>query len=978
MYTQYFGFQKPPFKITPDSGFFYTNTVFLNAHNSLLDAIDEERGLSLLSGAAGTGKTTLLARLAQDLDDTVHFIYLQNSNLSQRDFVSRLSDKLGIEQDDQQQISIEAEIFRLRDHLKVLHDREQGCVLFVDDAQNLPQESLNTLPLLIKSDGGDNQLQVVLSGSEDLVERLNDPAVSAVLRLVEAHAQLDRLSAAEIPAFIDHQIRVAGSMRSDIFSEGAIREIVQTTTGRPSDLNKVCDKALEIAYRQGTQVVTREIIRQTSSAAWLTPQPEQAAETRRPNSVRRLAEKFRPSGAVGDRFAVSSISEKATALRRRLADGSKGFGRTALALVRAMLEKSGVFALVATAKLWRLLGGLAKGVRSASGSLLGRLSSWRRADDSKPGRRPYWIAGASLAVVALLALTLLPNLNDSGDSDQQTASAPSSKSQGSSGETLAAGTSSKSQDATASGRRLTALAELRAQVAQLNLDLKTIGSNRDYLKRLVGNLTTERDELAAELSKLKFENQKLQLTLDTKLQQIADLENELSLAQASEDARPDAPTSLTATLPPRVSQEVTDKLPGTGAAVPEGSVAAVKVSNPGPSSPFAEPSGAANAPMDYIRDGNPPAETVTAGQDAGTSSEATPDIVTTDNLTITPVAAELPAASETSETETPAEEPKKAYSDRAVALLLEKARRLYLKDLLTTPQDNNAYDIYMQILENNPDQRKAKAGIKRIAARYLDWATTEEHNKNRSKALRYYRKALQVLPDIPEIEQRIAELEKGQPFKSVDSAPVDIASKSEKARTRLQTLGIEISERSLLRAVEGGNQEMTELLLDAGISPDAQNVSKQTALLTAAINGDEAMTKLLIKRGANVNKVNNLGRSPLSAAAWNGHTSLVSALLDGGAEVEAISKEGWNALMYAAWNGHRSTVSALLKHGSRVDAVNGEGWTALMNAAWNGHSETVVVLLEHGANPGYQTPAGETALLVASQQGHRETALLLD
>lgn len=976
MYTQYFGFQKPPFKITPDSGFFYTNTVFLNAHNSLLDAIDEERGLSLLSGAAGTGKTTLLARLAQDLDDTVHFIYLQNSNLNQSDFVSRLTDKLGIEQSGQQQISVEAEIFRLRDHLKALHDREQGCVLFIDDAQNLPQETLKTLPLLIKADGGDNQLQVVLSGSEELVDQLNDPAVSSVLRLVEAHARLDRLSAAEIPAFIDHQIRVAGSMRSDIFSEGAIREIIQTTTGRPSDLNKVCDKALEIAYRQGTQVVTREIIRQTSSAAWLTPQPEQTAETQRPNSVRRLAEKFRPSGGVGDRFDVSSISAKAAALGHHLSDGLRAFALTASTLARTMLEKSGVFALVATAKLWRLLSGLGTGIRSASGTSLGRLSSRRRDDDSRSGRRRYWIAGASAAVVALLALAILPNLEDAGDTDQQTASAPSSKPQSSSDKTVAAGTSRRSEDATASGRHLTALAELRAQVAQLNLDLKTIGSNRDYLKRVVGNLTVERDELAAELSTLRFQNQKLQLTLDAKLQQIADLENELTLAQASEGALPDAQASLTDPIPARVAQEVTEKLPDTTGASAEDSVAAVKVSNPGPSSPFAEPS--ATVPMDYIRDGNPPAEAETTGQNAGASSEATTDIVSTDELTITPVAADLPAATEKSETETPKDKPKKAYSERAVALLLEKARRLYLKDLLTTPEDNNAYDIYMQILENNPDQRKAKAGIKRIAARYLNWATTEEHNKNRGKALRYYKKALQVLPDIPEVEQRIAELEKGQPFKTVDSTPVSIASQSEKARARLKTLGIEISERSLLRAVEAGNQEMTGLLLDAGISPDAQNVSKQTALLTAAINGDEAMTKLLLKRGANVNKVNNLGRSPLSAAAWNGHTSLVSALLDGGAEVEAISKEGWNALMYASWNGHRSTVSALLEHGSRVDAINGQGWTALMNAAWNGHSETVVVLLEHGANPGYQTPAGETALLVASQQGHRETAILLD
>lgn len=1001
MYSQYFGFQKPPFKITPDSGFFYTNTVFLNAHNSLLDAIDEERGLSLLTGAAGTGKTTLLARLAQDLDDTVHFIYLQNSNLGQHDFVSRLSDKLGIAQSDQQPISVEAEIFRLRDHLKVLHDREQGCVLFIDDAQNLPQETLNTLPLLIKADGGANQLQVVLSGSEELVEQLNGSAVSAVLRLVEAHARLDRLSAAEIPAFIDHQIRVAGSMRSDIFSEGAIREIVQTTSGRPSDLNKVCDKALEIAYRQGTQVVTREIIRQTSSAAWLTPEAQPAGEPQRPSSVRRLAEKFRPSGGRGERLAVASLTARLAALWQRALAKTTGLGRSGLALSRAALEKSGIFSLVALAKAWRLASAALEGIRATASAAIGRPSSEARSPGSGGGdaqrrRRPVWIAAGSLAVIALLVFVTLPAFEDENDQERQTAAAPqdaappsteqSSKDRTPARQTVSANETAEGDADTSrtTGRHLTALAELRAQIAQLNLDLRTISSNRDYLKRLVGNLTIERDELTAELSQLKFENQKLQLTVDAKVKQLAELERGLALAQASEKTAADAQTTLTDSVDASVSKPLEGSESSGAVTEASGGLSAVKVSNPGPSTPFAESTAAADAPMDYIRDGNPPAEQTNARLAEETPSEQTgPGIVQTDDLAITPVAAQVPdveglEAGGDSGTQAPKEE-RKAYSDRAVALLLAKARRLYLKDLLTTPEDNNAYDVYMQILENDPEERRAISGIRRIAGRYLNWAATEENNNNRGKALRYYKKALQVLPDTPEIEQRIAELESGKPLlKSSEAAPVEIADKSEKARARLQSLSIEISERSLLRAVEAGNQEMAELLLDAGISPDAQNVGKQTALLTASINGDEAMTSLLLKRGAKVNKQNNLGRSPLSAAAWNGYSALVTILLEGGAEVEATSKEGWNALMYAAWNGHRATVRALLEHGSRVDAINNQGWTALMNAAWNGHSDTVSVLLEHGANPGYETPSGETALLVASQQGHRETALLLD
>ncbi|TQV80777.1 ankyrin repeat domain-containing protein [Denitrobaculum tricleocarpae] len=1036
MYTQYFGFRKPPFKLTPDSGFFYSNAVFLDAHSSLLDAIDEQRGMNLLTGEHGTGKTTLLKRLAQDLDETVHLVFLENSNLTIEDLVGCLLDKLGIAEAGQTRLAIESEIIQLRDHLESLAGQQQGCVLFIDDAQNLPSDTLNALPLLLQSEDGKNLLQIVLSASPELPVRLTDPGMSAVSKLVAVQARLDRLPANEIAAFIDHQIRVAGSMRSDIFSEPAIREITQTTSGRPRDINQVCDKALEIAYRQRTQVVTREIIRQTSSPAWLemetaqkdTPSPVKPIKTlisKAAESISRptlLKTPNLPKGALtGPKQLATQVTKRIAPLLGSLANNGASLGKPMLSWGRKTLDRLGIVLLIAIAKLWKFLAHtsiLLKHLFTRSVSAVQGLS---RQGSFRLRRRHAWIA-AGLAVIAAFIglLAIAPEPGSEQLAQRTTSETASGKALNSSEEQTAAEESS--------GRQLSQISELRAVLAQRDLDLKTTTSNRNYLQKRVAALTKERDDLTIKNSQIKFAHDQLELTLAATLKQLADVKNDLTTARAlarlpgndldsGEGSAKFVGTSGNAVVAQPVAPDPEGTATSADIAVAQSPSTSVKELE-GTSPETAEVREteivslnpvAPDEPMDYISDTADPLVTETSSlviKDDDTpiiagipqiTEDTQPQATDTDARNASPD--KLNAASQqTTALSAPADElpkaAKRTFSDHTVALLLHKARRLYLKDMLTTPAGNNAYEVYQQILEGYPGQSRAIAGIEKIAGRYLDWAKAEVQNGNNTKALRYYKKALSVLPEDPEIAAQIAALEGTRPTSTSTAAPLPAAPKpertaeavqreadpqqSEAARARLKTLRIEVSERSLLRSVEAGNLEITGLLIDAGISPDAQNTSKQTALLTAAINGDKAITRLLLERGANVNKTNSMGRSPLLAAAWNGNAALVSILLDGGAEIESTSNEGWNALMYAAWNGHASTVRALLKKGVKVDAVNAQGWTALMNAAWNGHSEAVRVLLEHGANPGHETPAGETALLVASQQGHRETALLLE
>src|ERR1700746_3878436 len=82
MYNSYFGFSVSPFSVTPDPSFFYTNAVYQEAYANLRYGIEAKKGFIVITGEVGTGKTTLLRKLLRNLEDTVHSVFIFNTDLS--------------------------------------------------------------------------------------------------------------------------------------------------------------------------------------------------------------------------------------------------------------------------------------------------------------------------------------------------------------------------------------------------------------------------------------------------------------------------------------------------------------------------------------------------------------------------------------------------------------------------------------------------------------------------------------------------------------------------------------------------------------------------------------------------------------------------------------------------------------------------------------------------------------------------------
>ncbi|MBO0751333.1 MAG: ankyrin repeat domain-containing protein [Bradyrhizobiaceae bacterium] len=185
---------------------------------------------------------------------------------------------------------------------------------------------------------------------------------------------------------------------------------------------------------------------------------------------------------------------------------------------------------------------------------------------------------------------------------------------------------------------------------------------------------------------------------------------------------------------------------------------------------------------------------------------------------------------------------------------------------------------------------------------------------------------------------------------------------------------------AFIAAAERNDLEAADMLLAAGIDPNAANDYGATALYAAAANADPAMTVKLLAAGADANTHLLSGETPLMAAALRGHVATVTALLDGGADPNLQEHNaGQTALMWALSQRHSAVVDVLVSHKADVNLASKSGSTPLMFAA-QGSIQSARTLLAAGARPNDVHPdTGQTALIVASTMGNTDiVALLLD
>lgn len=276
MYREFYGLKELPFALTPDPRFIYFTPSHTEVMANLHYGIESGKGLVVVTGEVGTGKTTILRWMMQRLDRTVLVAYVFNPRLTVPEFyqhITTLFDVTGWESKSELLIS-------LGRTLESRHARGLRTVLIIDEAQGLSPYVLEEIRLLsnFESDTA-KQLQIILTGQPELRDVLNNPDLRQLKQRVALRCEIKPLpNVEETERYITSRLLVAGADRTDIFSPGAIDYIFRCSEGIPRQINNLCDNAMLTGFAAGESTIGRAIIEEVADAFDMLPRGDRGRQ----------------------------------------------------------------------------------------------------------------------------------------------------------------------------------------------------------------------------------------------------------------------------------------------------------------------------------------------------------------------------------------------------------------------------------------------------------------------------------------------------------------------------------------------------------------------------------------------------------------------------------------------------------------------------------------------------------------------------
>ncbi|MCI0489875.1 MAG: AAA family ATPase [Blastocatellia bacterium] len=258
MYQEFYGLRDIPFSLASDPKYLFRTSSLLEVFANLQYGIENGKGLVVVTGEVGTGKTTMLRSMLQSLDETVLAAYIFNPILSTEEFFDLAAGEFRL----QPQSSKAAMLRQLGHALMSRHAQGMRTVLVIDEAHLLPAHLLEEIRLLSNFETNrDKLLQIILCGQPELHELLSRPELRHLKQRVSLKCSIKPLTDHETAEYIRWRLCVAGAKDENLFEPEAIEMIHRFSGGIPRIINNISDNSLLTGFGEGSRRITRSIVR---------------------------------------------------------------------------------------------------------------------------------------------------------------------------------------------------------------------------------------------------------------------------------------------------------------------------------------------------------------------------------------------------------------------------------------------------------------------------------------------------------------------------------------------------------------------------------------------------------------------------------------------------------------------------------------------------------------------------------------------
>ena len=258
MYESHYRLNAKPFQLTPDPKFFFASKWHKRALSYLQYGLSQGEGFIVITGDIGTGKTTLANSLLANIETDIVAAQIVTPKLSPDEIVKMVAAKFSIDIQNKSKTEI---LKALEDYLYSLSKKGLRALLLVDEAQNLPLETIEELRMLSNfQQDGKPLLQSFLLGQEELQPILRAPNMEQFRQRIVASCHLSPLTMDECGEYIEYRMRNAGWEGESLFSDGAKTEIFQFTKGIPRKINTFMDRVLLFGFLENLNGITSEHI----------------------------------------------------------------------------------------------------------------------------------------------------------------------------------------------------------------------------------------------------------------------------------------------------------------------------------------------------------------------------------------------------------------------------------------------------------------------------------------------------------------------------------------------------------------------------------------------------------------------------------------------------------------------------------------------------------------------------------------------